>query len=117
MPLGYQELEPYYDMFDKICGTSGQGRKSQGREAGRRQSVRRAAQHALSDAAAPDDLGPKLFEQAAASMGFHPFPHPAGNLSQAYTNPLGMQLGKCTFCGFCEKFGCGNYSKASPQTT
>jgi gluconate 2-dehydrogenase alpha chain len=28
-----------------------------------------------------------------------------------------MQLGKCTYCGFCEKFGCGNYSKASPQTT
>ncbi len=25
--------------------------------------------------------------------------------------------GACTYCGFCEKFGCGNYSKASPQTT
>ena len=35
----------------------------------------------------------------------------------AYTNPLGVQLGPCTYCGFCEKFGCGNYSKASPQTT
>ena len=32
-------------------------------------------------------------------------------------NPLGAQLGACTYCGFCEKFGCGNYSKASPQTT
>jgi gluconate 2-dehydrogenase alpha chain len=30
---------------------------------------------------------------------------------------LGAQLGACTYCGFCEKFGCGNYSKASPQTT
>ncbi len=28
-----------------------------------------------------------------------------------------MRLGPCTFCGFCEWFGCGNYSKASPQTT
>ena len=27
-----------------------------------------------------------------------------------------MKLGQCTYCGFCERFGCGNYSKASPQT-
>ena len=26
-------------------------------------------------------------------------------------------LGPCTYCGFCEKFGCGNNSKSSPQTT
>src|SRR4029079_4418976 len=23
----------------------------------------------------------------------------------------------CTYCGFCEKFACGNYSKSSAQTT
>jgi choline dehydrogenase-like flavoprotein len=28
-----------------------------------------------------------------------------------------VKLGQCTFCGFCEWFGCANYSKASPQTT
>ena len=26
-------------------------------------------------------------------------------------------MGQCTYCGFCEWFGCANYSKASPQTT
>ena len=26
------------------------------------------------------------------------------------------KLGQCTYCGFCERFGCGNYAKASPQT-
>ena len=26
-------------------------------------------------------------------------------------------MGPCSYCGFCEWFGCGNYSKASPQTT
>ena len=36
---------------------------------------------------------------------------------EAYINPLGVQLGQCSYCGFCERFGCGNYSKASPQTT
>ncbi|MBV9554453.1 MAG: GMC family oxidoreductase, partial [Alphaproteobacteria bacterium] len=58
-----------------------------------------------------------LFAKAAAEMGYKPFPQPSGNMSQAYTNPLGVELGPCTYCGFCEWFGCGNYSKASPQTT
>jgi gluconate 2-dehydrogenase alpha chain len=108
MPLSYQELEPYYDMFDKTCGTSGQAGANPF-------EAPRSAPYPTPPL--PMTYGPKLFEQAAAGMGLHPFPHPAGNLSQEYTNPLGLQLGKCTFCGFCEKFGCGNYSKASPQTT
>jgi len=28
-----------------------------------------------------------------------------------------VQMGQCTYCGFCEWFACGNYSKSSPQTT
>ena len=58
-----------------------------------------------------------MFAKAARELGYKPFPQPSGNLSQAYTNPLGVRLGPCTYCGFCEWFGCGNYSKASPQTT
>ena len=38
-------------------------------------------------------------------------------MSRPYTNPLGVRLGPCTYCGFCEWFACANYSKASPQTT
>ncbi|MBN8907949.1 MAG: GMC family oxidoreductase, partial [Rhodospirillales bacterium] len=60
---------------------------------------------------------PTLWAKAAVESGFQPFPQPSGNLSQAYTNPLGVTLGPCTYCGYCEWFGCGNYSKASPQTT
>ena len=36
---------------------------------------------------------PTLFGKAAAELGRHPFPHPTGNLSQPYTNPLGAQIG------------------------
>src|SRR6202043_1222814 len=61
--------------------------------------------------------GPALFADAARKLGYSPFPQPCSNLSQAYTNPLGIAMGPCTYCGFCERFGCGNYSKASPQTT
>ena len=49
-------------------------------------------------------------------MGLHPFPRPSANLSVAYTNPYGCSMAPCTYCGFCERFGCANYSKSSPQT-
>ena len=26
-------------------------------------------------------------------------------------------MGECSYCGFCERFACANYSKASAQTT
>lgn len=49
-------------------------------------------------------------------MGYHTFPAPAGIASTAYVNPYGMQMGPCNFCGFCERYGCYQYSKSSPQT-
>lgn len=116
MPVSYRELEPYYDTFDLICGTSGQAGNLNGAKQAGGNPFEGPRSKPYPTPPLPMTYGPKLFEQAAAGMGLHPFPHPAGNLSQAYTNPLGLQMGKCTFCGFCEKFGCGNYSKSSPQT-
>jgi gluconate 2-dehydrogenase alpha chain len=114
--ITYEELEPYYDAFDKLCGTSGKA----GHLRGQIQSGGNPFEGSRSDEYPTPPMkqpyGPTLFGQAAATLGRHPFPHPAGNLSQAYVNSLGCQLGKCTYCGFCEKFGCGNYSKSSPQT-
>lgn len=40
---------------------------------------------------------------------------PAGQASQAYTNPLGVRMGPCTYCGYCLYYGCGNFSKSSPN--
>jgi gluconate 2-dehydrogenase alpha chain len=59
----------------------------------------------------------QLFEKATAELGYKSFPLPAANSSVAYTNPYGVRLGPCNLCGFCERFGCFLYSKASPQTT
>ncbi|MFX5801436.1 GMC family oxidoreductase N-terminal domain-containing protein, partial [Acinetobacter baumannii] len=39
------------------------------------------------------------------------------NASQPFTNPYGVRIGPCNYCGFCENYGCYMYSKASPQTT
>ena len=57
------------------------------------------------------------FENATAELGYKSFPQPSANSSIAFTNPYGVRLGPCNLCGFCERFGCFLYSKASPQTT
>jgi gluconate 2-dehydrogenase alpha chain len=113
----YEELEPHFDAFDKLCGTSGKAGNLRGQiqPGGNPFEGPRSAEYPTPPM--PQGYAPTLFGQAAAGMGYKPFPHPTGNLSVPYTNPLGAQLGQCTYCGFCEKFGCGNYSKSSPQTT
>jgi gluconate 2-dehydrogenase alpha chain len=116
-PLDWNELEPHYDTFDRLCGTSGKAGnlKGQIQQGGNPFEGPRSAEYPNPPLAMP--LGPTLFAEAARKKGYTPFPHPTGNVSQPYVNPLGVQLGQCTYCGFCEKFACGNYSKATAQTT
>jgi gluconate 2-dehydrogenase alpha chain len=115
--ITYNELEPFYDQFDQICGTTGKAGNLNGQiqPGGNPFEGPRSKEYPNP----PMDLtyAPTLFGEAASKLGYHPFTHPGGNMSRPYTNPLGCQLGQCTYCGFCEKFGCGNYSKSSPQTT
>ena len=113
----YAELEPHFDRFEHLCGTSGRAGNLRGtrQPGGNPFEGPRSRDYPTPPQKQP--YGPTLFAGAATSLGYHPFPQPSGNLSQSYTNPLGVTLGPCTFCGFCEWFGCGNYSKASPQTS
>jgi gluconate 2-dehydrogenase alpha chain len=53
----------------------------------------------------------------AISVGYHPFPQPSANSPQPYTNLDGAQIGACVYCGYCERFGCEVFAKASPLTT
>jgi gluconate 2-dehydrogenase alpha chain len=113
----YDELEPHYDRFEYLCGTSGTAGnlKGQIQEGGNPFEGPRSRPYP--NPAQPQPFSHTLFGKAARDLGYKPFPQPSGNMSQAYVNPLGVRLGPCTYCGYCEWFGCGNYSKASPQTT
>ncbi|MDB5484096.1 MAG: family oxidoreductase [Caulobacteraceae bacterium] len=113
----YEELESSYDQFDQICGTTGKAGNLNGQIQPGGNPFEGPRSREYPNPPMPLTYAPALFGQAAAGLGYHPFTHPGGNMSRPYTNPLGCQMGECTYCGFCEKFGCGNYSKASPQTT
>jgi len=111
------ELEPFFDKFEYVAGISGKA----GNIGGSLQSGGNPFEDARSrDYPLPPmkmTYAPTLFAEAATSLGWHPFPTPSANLSEAYVNTLGIAMGQCTYCGFCERFGCANYSKSSAQTT
>jgi gluconate 2-dehydrogenase alpha chain len=112
----YDDLEPHYDRFEYLLGTSGKAGNIKSRiqaggdphESPRSREYPTPPQKELFQGA--------LFRKAATSLGYHAFPQPSSNLSQPYTNPEGMKLNTCVFCGFCERHACEHYAKSTPQT-
>jgi gluconate 2-dehydrogenase alpha chain len=58
------------------------------------------------------DQSGALFDEAARKLGFHPFSPPHAIISQAYRGRPG-----CTYCGFCQAFGCHVGAKSSTLVT
>jgi gluconate 2-dehydrogenase alpha chain len=116
-PVTYDELEPYYTQFDKTFGIAGKAGnlKGQIQEGGNPFEGPRSEEYPQP----PNKIayGPTLFQEAAQQLGFTPFPQPTANSPASYTNPDGMTLGACEYCGFCERFGCHVGAKASPIVT
>jgi len=113
----YDDLESHFDKFEYLCGVSGKAGNIKGQIQDGGNPFEGWRSREFPNPPLDMALAPTLFETAARETGHKPFPCPAANLSRPYTNPLGVQLAPCTFCGFCEKFGCGNFSKSTPQTT
>ncbi|HSZ08368.1 MAG TPA: GMC family oxidoreductase [Steroidobacteraceae bacterium] len=112
----YEDLEPHFDRFEYLLGTSGKAGNIKGQrqpggdphESPRSRDYPTPPQKELMQGA--------LFRKAASSLGYNPFPQPSSNLSRPYTNPEGMKLNACVFCGFCERFACEHFAKSTPQT-
>lgn len=105
--ITYDELEPYYDKFEKTVGLSGEDKNPFW---GKRSS---------DFPTPPMKKTPllKMFEKATSDLGYHPYMVPSANLSEAYENPDGAKIAACEYCGFCERFGCEYGAKSSPNVT
>ncbi len=111
----YRELEPYHDLWEKLFGIAGKAGNLRGHiqaggnpfEAPRQNGYPQPPLEILESGI--------IFEAAARKLGYKAFPMPAANSSGVYTNPDGMQLGPCQYCGHCERFICEANAKASPQ--
>lgn len=115
--VSYDELEPFLDQFEYLCGTSGRAGNLNGEIKDGGNPFEGVRKREYPNPPVADNYGAKLFADAARSKGYKPFPQPSSNASRPYTNPHGVRLGPCNLCGYCERFGCFMYSKASPQTT
>lgn len=105
--ITYDELEPYFDKFEKTAGISGEDTNPFW---GKRSNPFPTP---------PMKKTPVLnrFEEATKNLGYHPFMLPSANLSEAYTNPDGQKINACQYCGFCERFGCEYGAKTSAEIT
>jgi gluconate 2-dehydrogenase alpha chain len=115
--VSYDELEPHFAFAEKVFGTSGKAGNLNGRIQAGGNPLEGHRSSEYPNAPLKNSLAAQLFDKAAREAGFNPYPAPAANASEPYTNPYGVRLGPCNYCGFCEDFGCYMYSKASPQTT
>lgn len=116
-PIDYHELEPYYDKFEKVCGTSGKAGNLQGKKIDGGNIFEAPRANEFPNPPLTQSHNMVLFEKAARNLGYHPFPVPASNASRAYVNPDGVALGQCHYCGFCTAYGCEANAKASPHFT
>ncbi|MBV8103095.1 MAG: GMC family oxidoreductase, partial [Hyphomicrobiales bacterium] len=94
----YDELEPYYDRFEYLCGVSGKAGniKGQIQPGGNPFEAPRAREYPNPPLKEP--YFGAIFRKGAESLGYHPYPQPSSNLSRPYTNPLGITLQQCVFC-------------------
>ncbi|KQN57783.1 MULTISPECIES: GMC family oxidoreductase [unclassified Erwinia] len=111
----YDEMAPYYDRFERIAGTSGKAGNLNGEKIHGGNVFEGSRTREYPTPPLKDTHWMRKYRTTTERMGYHPFTVPAGNISQAYVNPLGVTMGPCTYCGFCDFHGCGNFSKSSPQ--
>lgn len=115
--IEWDEIEPFYDRFEKLCGVSGKAGNIGGQVVAGGNPFEGARSGEFPNPPLARTAAGDLFASAAESLGCKPFPLPASNASRAYTNPEGATLGACVYCGHCERFGCEVNAKASPNVT
>ena len=113
--MSYDELEPYYDRFDKLCGVSGKAGNLRGEKIAGGNVFEGARTNEYPNPPVQQTLSGELFAASAREFGYHPFPQPVSNASRPYVNSEGLTLGGCQYCGFCDRSGCEANAKAGPH--
>ena len=112
----YAEMESYHDLFEKLFGIAGKAGNLRGKVQEGGNPFEAPRQNEYPQTPLPVTEAGVIFSagnQEASATNL--FPMPAANSPAAYTNPDGMQLGQCQFCGHCERFICEANAKASPE--
>jgi gluconate 2-dehydrogenase alpha chain len=111
-PMSYEDLEPFYDKAEYDIGVSGKAGNIQGRKVAGGNMFEAPRQRDYPVPPLADDQSGMLFDEAARKLGLHPFSAPHAILSQPYKGRPG-----CSYCGFCQAFGCHIGAKSSILVT
>src|SRR5690625_4959604 len=104
--ITYDEMEKYYDKYEKMAGISGEPDPL---------GAKRSSDYPNPPMAETPSL--RLFKDAAKNLGYHPFQVPSGNITENYENPDGQVINQCQYCAFCTHYGCDFGAKADPIVT
>jgi len=115
-PITYDELEPFYDKFEYTCGISGTAGNVRGAIRAGGNPFEGPRQREFPNPPLSRSYGEILYAKACQDLGYHPFPTPSAQMSRPYTNPDGLTMGACLYCGFCMNYACEVAAKATPQT-
>lgn len=111
-PIGYEELEPYYDRVEWELGVAGQAGNVGGElvEGGNPFEAPRARGYPMPPLRRGAADG--LFAAASERLGYHPFPQPTAIASVPYGGRAA-----CVYCGFCHGYPCHVGAKSSTAVT
>ena len=104
--ITYDEMEKYYDLFEKTAGISGEPDPLE---------AERSSDYPNPPTVETPNI--KLFKDAAEELGYHPFQIASGNVTQRYENPDGQVINQCQYCAFCTHYGCDFGAKSDPIVT
>jgi gluconate 2-dehydrogenase alpha chain len=114
--VGYDELEPYYDLFERLFGIAGRAGNLRGRLRPGGNPFEAPRQNEFPQRPLEITEAGRIFaETVSREFGHQPFPSPAANSPDPYVNPDGMRLGACQYCGHCDRFVCEANAKGSPE--
>lgn len=104
--ITYDEMEKYYDKWEKTAGISGE-----------RDPIGPERKNDWPTPPLKETPPIKLFKEAATNLGYHPYQVAAGNLSEQYENPDGQVINQCQYCAFCTQYGCDFGAKSDALVT
>jgi gluconate 2-dehydrogenase alpha chain len=108
--------EPYHELREKLFGIAGKAGNLRGQIQAGGNPFEAPRQNEYPQPPLQTLEAGVIFDAAADKLGYKPFPMPAANSPKASTNPDGMELAQCQYCGHCERFLCEANAKASPQS-
>ena len=111
-PLTYAELEPFYEKAEYEIGVSGKAGNLQGKKIDGGNVFEAPRQRDYPLPPLQRDQSAVLFEAGTKKLGYHPFSTPRAIISQAYNGRPA-----CTYCTFCQAYGCYIGAKSSILVT